>query len=166
MVQEEIKKSEKELLDDRQYWWWAEKKRSPRLNYLRKAIWSKASKGSSYLPGVQVDLENFRWHTKIFKEAPPSEPFIITRARAFAALLENMPVFITDHSRIQGYPGSAPHLITWIPTTSTTLNEDTSNDRTGIIPDDEIEEAIEMVKFWKGRTYEDKCIQYQTHRQR
>jgi hypothetical protein len=38
MAQLEIKKSEKELLDNRQYWWWAEKKRSPRLNYLRKAI--------------------------------------------------------------------------------------------------------------------------------
>jgi formate C-acetyltransferase/benzylsuccinate synthase len=166
MAKAEIKKSEKELLDDRQYWWWAEKKRSPRLSYLRKAIWSKATKGSSYLPGVQVDMENIRWHTKVFKEAPPSEPFIITRARAFAALLDNMPVFITDHSRIQGYPGSAPHLITWIPTASSTVNEDILNDRTGIIPDEELEEAKEMVKFWKGRTYEDKSVQYQSRKER
>ena len=68
-----------------------------------------------------------------------------------------MPVFITDHSRIVGYPGSAPHLITWIPTASSMLNEDTVNDRTGIVPEENLEEAKEMVKFWKGRTYEDKC---------
>ena len=166
MAQLEIKKSEKELLDDRQYWWWAEKKRSPRLNYLRKAIWSKATKGSSYLPGVQIDMDNIRWHTKVFKEAPPAEPFIITRARALVAVLDNMPVFITDHSRIQGYPGSAPHLITWIPTASSTLNEDTLNDRTGIVSDENLDEAKEMVDFWKGRTYEDICKQYQSRRER
>jgi formate C-acetyltransferase/benzylsuccinate synthase len=166
MAKAEIKKSEKELLDTRQYWWWAEKKRSPRLNYLRKAIWSKATKGSSYLPGVQVDLENFRWHTRIFKEAPPSEPFIITRARALAALLDNMPVFITDQSRIQGYPGSAPHLITWIPTASFMINEDIINDRTGIIPEEELEEAKEMVEFWKGRTYHDVCHQYHSRKEK
>ena len=166
MAQAEIKKSEKELLDDRQYWWWAEKKRSPRLNYLRKAVWSKATKGSTYLPGVQVDMENIRWCTKIFKDAPPSEPFIITRARALAAVLDNMPVFITDHSRIQGYLGSAPHLMTWIPTASSMLNEDMLNDRTGIIPEENLEEAREMVAFWKGRTYEDTCKQYHSRKER
>ena len=45
-----VKKSADELYDARQYWWWAEKKRSPRLNYLRKAVWSKATKGSACLP--------------------------------------------------------------------------------------------------------------------
>ena len=166
MAQAEVKKSEQELLDNRQYWWWAEKKRSPRLNYLRKAVWSKASKGSTYLPGVQVCLDNLKWHTKIFKEAPPSEPFIITRARAHAALLDNMAVFITDQSRIQGYPGSAPHLITWIPMGSFTGNDDMINDRTGIIPEENLEEAKEMAAFWKGRTYEDKCNEYQTRKER
>ncbi|MDY6856577.1 MAG: pyruvate formate lyase family protein [Thermodesulfobacteriota bacterium] len=166
MAQAEIKKSEKELLNDRQYWWWAEKKRSPRLNYLRKAVWSKATKGSSWLPGIQMDMENIRWQTKIFKEASPSEPFIITRARALAAVLDSIPVFITDHSRIQGYPGSAPHLITWIPTASQMINEDIINDRTGIIPEEDVEEAKELVKFWKGRTYQDLCNQYQNRREK
>ncbi|MDY6855302.1 MAG: pyruvate formate lyase family protein [Thermodesulfobacteriota bacterium] len=166
MAQTQVSKSEKDLLDSRQYWWWAEKKRSLRLNYLRKAIWSKATKGSSYLPGVQMDLENFRWHTRVFKEAPSSEPFIITRARAIAALLDNMPVFITDQSRIQGYPGSAPHLITWIPTASFMINEDIINDRTGIIPEEELEEAKDMVEFWKGRTYHDVCHQYHSRKEK
>ena len=163
---EKVKKGAEELYDARQYWWWAEKKRSPRLNYLRKAVWSKGVKGSGYLPGVHADLEAARWQTKIFKEAPPSEPFIITRARAHAAVLDNMPVFITDHSRIVGYVGSAPNLLTWIITASSTLNDDTINDRTSLIPEEELEEAREMMKFWKGRTYEDKCVQYHTRRER
>ncbi|PJC74355.1 MAG: formate acetyltransferase, partial [Syntrophobacterales bacterium CG_4_8_14_3_um_filter_49_14] len=163
---EEVKKSADELYDARQYWWWAEKKRSPRLNYLRKAVWSKAAKGSSYMPGIQVDLENSRWYTKTFKEAPPAEPFIVTRARAIAAVLDNMPVFITDHSRIVGYPGAAPHLITWITTASFMLNDDTINDRTGIIPEENLEEAKEIAEFWRGRTYQDKCIQYHTRKER
>ena len=166
MAQAEIGKSAQELYDARQYWWWAEKKRSPRLNYLRKAVWSKATKGSSWLPGVQMDLENMRWFTKTFKEAPPAEPFIITRARALAALLDNMPIFITDHSRIVGYPGSAPHLLTWIPTASSLLNDDTLHDRTGIIPEDELDETKEMVEFWNGRTYEDACNQHKSRREK
>ena len=168
MVEVEKQKEKKadELYDAREFWWWAEKRRTPRLNYLRKAVWSKATKGSGYLPGVHVDLENARWQTKIFKEAPPSEPFIITRARALTAVLDNMPVFITDHSRIVGYLGSAPHLITWIPTMTSTLNDDTINDRTGLILNENLEEAREIAAFWKGRTYEARCVQYHTRRER
>ncbi|MDY6856842.1 MAG: hypothetical protein SWO11_19470 [Thermodesulfobacteriota bacterium] len=100
-----------ELLDNRQYWWWAEKKRSPRLNYLRKGIWSKATKGSSYLPGVQMDLENFRWHTKIFKEAPASEPFIITRARSLEALL-GIYYRLLPHTGVSGFCSPSYHMDT------------------------------------------------------
>ncbi len=67
---EKVKKGAEELYDARQYWWWAEKKRSPRLDYLRKAVWSKASKGSTDSPGIHADLEVGRWYTKTFKEAP------------------------------------------------------------------------------------------------
>jgi len=157
-------KSRDDLFEAREFWWWAEKQRTPRLDYLRKAVWSKGSKGSSWLPGVQLDLENMRWHTKIFKEASPAEPFIITRARAIAALLDNMPIFITDHSRLQGYPGSAPNLITWIATASTFINEDLFNDRTGLFSEEDRDEVNEMVEFWKGRTYGDKCGQYTDRR--
>jgi len=168
MVQEaaDINKSDKELWDAREFWWWAEKKRTSRLSYLRNAVWSKATKGSAWLPGVMLDLENMRWHTKIFKEASPSEPFIITRAKAVAAVLDNMPIFITDHSRLVGYPGSAPNLITWIPTASYLINEDLLNDRNDIIPEDSWEEAKEMVGFWKGRTFQDTVEQYQSKKEK
>ncbi|MDY6934120.1 MAG: pyruvate formate lyase family protein [Spirochaetota bacterium] len=166
MEQVTKEKSEQELYDAREYWWWAEKRRSPRLNYLRKAVWSKATKGSAWLPGVQLCLDNIRWHTRIFREAPPSEPIILTRARALAAVLDNMPIFITDYSRIQGYPGGAPHLITWIPTASSMINDDLYNDRTNIIPEEDLEEVREMVEFWNGRTYEDVCKQNYTRKER
>ena len=158
----EKSRSAEELYDARQYWWWAEKKRSHRINYLRKGVWSKATKGSAWLPGVQLGLDNIRWQTKIFKEAPKAEPFIITRARALAEVLDNIPIFITDHSRIMGYPGGAPHLITWIPTASNMINDDLYNDRTNIIPEEDLEEVKEMIEYWKGNTYEDKCKQYFT----
>ncbi|MDY6843593.1 MAG: hypothetical protein SVW57_05825, partial [Thermodesulfobacteriota bacterium] len=61
-------------LEKREYWAWAENARSSRLNYLRKAVWSKATKGSSWLPGVKVCTEGLYWFTKVFKEADPSEP--------------------------------------------------------------------------------------------
>ncbi|MDY6932747.1 MAG: pyruvate formate lyase family protein [Spirochaetota bacterium] len=166
MSTEVQEKSEKELYDAREYWWWAEKKRSPRINYLRKAVWSKATKGSAWLPGIKLCLDNIRWQTKIFKEAPPSEPAMLTRARALASVLDNMPIFITDHSRIQGYPGGAPHLVTWIPTASTMINDDLYNDRTDIIDEEDLEEVKEMVEFWKGRTYEDICKQYFNRREK
>lgn len=67
-----------EILERKEYWWWAEKSRSSRINYLRKAVWSKATKGSSWLPGIELCLEGVRWFTKVYKEALPSEPFIIT----------------------------------------------------------------------------------------
>ena len=157
-----IEKDEKGLWDAREFWWWAEKKRTERLNYLRTAVWSKATKGSVWLPGVQLCLENIRWHTRVFKEAPAAEPFILTRARALAAVMDNMPVFITDQSRIVGYPGSAPNLITWIPTASHMINDDLFNDRTGVIPEEDREEVREMVGFWKGRTYQDVVEQHQS----
>ena len=161
-----ISKEKDTLFNAREFWWWAEKQRSPRLNYLRKGVWSKATKGSSWLPGIQVDLENMRWFTKTFKEANPSEAFILTRAKAIASVLENMPIFITDHSRIQGYPGAAPHKITWIPTASSIINEDIFNDRTGLFAEEDREEAREMVEFWKGRTFQDKSLEYQDRREK
>ncbi|RJQ28044.1 MAG: formate acetyltransferase, partial [Peptococcaceae bacterium] len=100
----DVKEKEKqEALEKKEYWWWAEKSRSARLNYLRKAVWSKATKGSSFLPGIEVCTDSMRLYTEKFREADPAEAFIITRARAFAHMLDNIPIFIIDHSRIVGY---------------------------------------------------------------
>ena len=51
-----------EIEESGQWWWWAEQKRSPRLDYLRKAVWKKGAKGSGYQPGIEVDdiAEDYR----------------------------------------------------------------------------------------------------------
>ncbi|MDY6856841.1 MAG: hypothetical protein SWO11_19465 [Thermodesulfobacteriota bacterium] len=49
---------------------------------------------------------------------------------------------------------------------SSGINEDTMNDRTGIIPEENLEEAKEMVELWQGRTYQDVCSQYQNRREK
>jgi len=58
------------------------------------------------------------------------------------------------------------YVITWIPTASTYINEDLLNDRTGLFPEEDREEVKEMVEFWDGRTYGDKCAQYMDRRQK
>jgi formate C-acetyltransferase/benzylsuccinate synthase len=163
----DVKEKEvQEALEKKEYWWWAEKARSQRMDYLRKAVWSKATKGSSWLPGVEVCTEGLRWFTKGFKEADPAEEFIITRANAFALLLDNIPIFIVDQSRIVGYPGSAPHRIHWIPTQSYTVNDDIFNDRTGILREEDRLWIGEALDWWQRRTYQAKCEKYLSRRER
>ena len=41
-------KSVEELEKERAWWWAAEKKRSPRLDYLRKAMWKKGQAGGKH----------------------------------------------------------------------------------------------------------------------
>ena len=56
------------LEEDRQWWWIAEKKRSPRLDYLRKAVWDKGVKGVSFMPGIKADLERSWFYTQGYSE--------------------------------------------------------------------------------------------------
>ena len=51
------KKSMEELAGSHEWWWVAEKKRSKRLDYLRKAVWKKGKKGAMYEPGIKIDIE-------------------------------------------------------------------------------------------------------------
>jgi len=127
----------KESLEKREYWWWAEKARSPRIDYLRKAVWFKGAKGSSYLPGVKVDLHMLKTYTEIFQGMEAAtDPFFITRAKAYAETLDTVPIFIIDQSRIVGYtPAGSPNLVLWNPISSYYINDDIFNDRGGLIDD-------------------------------
>ncbi|MDY6843570.1 MAG: pyruvate formate lyase family protein, partial [Thermodesulfobacteriota bacterium] len=145
---------------------WAEKARSSRINYLRKSVWSKATKGSSWLPGIKIDTEGLYWFTKVCQEADPSEPFIITKAKAVATLMDNIPIFIVDQSRIVGYVGSAPHMVHWIPWACSDLNSDLFNDRTDILDEEDRPWVKEAVEWWRPRTYQAACEKYLTKRQR
>jgi len=139
-----------ELLDKRQYWWWAEKARSPRIDYLRKAAWSKATKGASYLPGVKA----CEWGILKYAEAWDTEeakndPYMLTWAKALVKLSDEIPVFIIDQSRIAGYCGSAPHKIFWVSNGSYGFNEDFFNDRDDIIDSEvrpEVKKAVDIMK--------------------
>ena len=137
-------------LDNRQYWWWAEKARSPRTDYLRKAVWSKASKGAAYLPGVKLDEYGPIFFSEIFDtEAAKVEPYILTFAKALEKSNDEIPAFIVDQSRIVGYCGSAPHKMFWCPNGSYQLNEDYFNDKDDLIDDDQrdaVKKSIDIMR--------------------
>ena len=139
-----------ELLEKRQYWWWAEKARSPRIDYLRKAVWSKAPKGSAWLPGTKMD----EWGPILMAEAWDTydaklDPYIMTWAKAQAKLNDEMPIFIVDKSRIIGHCASAPHKVFWPCNGCYQLNDDLFNDRDDLVEDsakDDVEKALEIMK--------------------
>ncbi|MDY6844062.1 MAG: pyruvate formate lyase family protein [Thermodesulfobacteriota bacterium] len=155
-----------DVLEKREFWNWAEKARSPRLDYLRKAAWSKAGKGSRWLPGVKVCTEGLHWFTEVFKKADPSEPFMITRAKALAALLDNVPIFIIDNARIVGYVGAAPNLVYWNPMVSHDINSDIYNDRMDILNEEDRPWVKEAIDFWHMRNFKRVASKYHTKRER
>ena len=57
-----------DLENKREWWWAAEKKRSKRLDYLRKAVWKKGRKGGMYEPGLKIGLERPLLFTEAWKE--------------------------------------------------------------------------------------------------
>ncbi|MFW6126373.1 MAG: pyruvate formate lyase family protein, partial [Chloroflexota bacterium] len=99
-----------ELEQDRAWWWAAEKKRSPRLDYLRKAVWKKGRRGGAYEQGIKVDLESPQLYTEAWK-ANEGDPQPLRRAKATDYLIENRTIFITDHSQIVGTEGNLPHTL-------------------------------------------------------
>jgi benzylsuccinate synthase len=151
---ENQKKAEMDtLLEKREYWWWAEKARSPRIDYLRKAVWSKASKGAAYLPGVKICEYGPILYARAFgSEEAKIEPYMLTWAKALSYINDEIPAFIVDKSRIVGCCGSAPHKIFWPPNGSNSLNDDLFNDKDDIIADDKRDEILESLATMKPYT--------------
>jgi formate C-acetyltransferase/benzylsuccinate synthase len=147
-----------EELVDRQEWWWvAEKKRSKRLDYLRKAVWKKGALGGNYAPGIKVDMEypvlfTDMWRFWKFDTA------IMRRAKAIAHVLDNITIFITDQAQLVGYMGSKPHTILWRVDGASIVNEELYNEP-GIHEDPEpetLEKVSEINAYWAGQTAVDK----------
>ena len=163
----EIEKQKQELLEKRQYWWWAEKERSSRVDFLRKALWSKATKGSAFLPGIKVCTHQVKVaHEVLQQKEAIFEPFIKTWAKILAKNLATIPIFIVDKSRIVGYTGAAPHMVHWTPLASYSINEDVYNDRMGLVDDEErpvLKAAMDHIKPW---TYQTHVEQYLTRREK
>jgi len=156
------KKKLQDFVDKREYWKWAETARSPRINYLRKAVWSKGSKGASYLPGIKMDHYGPLFYGEAFGNPDAiSEPYIATYAKAIVKINDNIPVFVVDHSRIIGCCASAPHKIFWVPVGSYSANEDAFNDKDDLVESefrDSIGKNLEILKPWTQQTLTEKIL--------
>ncbi|RJP38491.1 MAG: formate acetyltransferase [Desulfobacteraceae bacterium] len=162
MAQAALKDTSVEEFETRQQWWWAaEKKRSGRLDYLRKAIWKKGAIGGLYAPGVKVDLERAQLQTRKARELEFSnDAYVIKFARMIAHILDNKTIFITDHAQLAGYTASLPHTIGWDPSCASILNVEVYNDPTAIPePADESQKIIQEVNaYWGGKTDLDRMM--------
>ncbi|GAB6161809.1 glycyl radical protein [Desulfothermus naphthae] len=148
----EMEKSVEQLEKEQKWWFVAEKKRSKRLDYLRKAVWKKGAIGGVYAPGIKIDLEFPRLFTEAWKENE-DDPIMLKKAKALAHVWENTPIFITDHAQLVGYLGSAPHTIVWHWQSGSIVNEEVYNEQ-GIIPEPE-EESLKLMAelndYWAGK---------------
>jgi formate C-acetyltransferase/benzylsuccinate synthase len=150
-------KSIEELEKNQEWWWVAEKKRSRRLDYLRKAVWKKGALGGNYAPGIKVDLEMPTLFTNMWRWWQYDPP-MLRRAKALAHVLDNITIFITDHSQIVGYFGNAPHTIGWRVDGASMVNEELYNEP-GIHaePEEEsLKKVAELNAYWAGQTAIDK----------
>ena len=148
-----------ELEEKRQWWWVAEKSRSKRLDYLRKAVWKKGGIGGLYAPGIKIDLTFPQLFTDAWKENE-GEPIMLRKARALANVLENTPIFITDHAQIVGYCGTAPHEMVSYWQAASMINEEVYNEQ-GIIPEPEEESLKNMAElndYWAGNAALDNLV--------
>jgi len=157
MVETAKDKNTKELEQNQEWWWVAEKMRSKRLDYLRKAIWKKGSVGAAYAPGIKIDLERPLLLTESWK-TNQHDPIMLRKAKAIAHVLDNITIFITDNAQLVGYVGSLPHTIQWLVEGASMVNEEVYNEQ-GIIPEPE-EEGLKTIAglsdFWAGQTAIDK----------
>jgi len=153
---EAIDKDIKELVENREWWWVAEKTRSQRLDYLRKACWKKGSIGGDYPPGLKVCLSQGQLFTEAWKDNE-GDPIMLRKAKAHANAFKNIDIFITDHSQIMGYLGSAPHEMVWNCQSSSSFNEELYNE-VDIHPEPEAESLkvlAELNDYWAGKTAQD-----------
>ncbi|MDY6842871.1 MAG: pyruvate formate lyase family protein [Thermodesulfobacteriota bacterium] len=160
MTTEGITNKEEQLMEEREQWWWlAEKKRSARLDYLRKAVWDKGVKGVGYLPGIKVDLERSLLYTQGYSENE-NDPEIIRRAKALANVYDNISIFIVDNSQVVGFLGCAPHTVMWHCERDFMSNESIYNDRT-VIPEPEeksLQTIREISNYWGPRSEQVKML--------
>ena len=97
-----------ELEKERAWWWAAEKRRSKRLDYLRKAIWKKGRIGGTFAPGLKASMTEILLRTDGWKQNVGTWPSCLHYARMHAYITDNIPIFITDHAQIVGYLGESP----------------------------------------------------------
>ncbi|MCK4723822.1 MAG: formate acetyltransferase, partial [Dehalococcoidia bacterium] len=141
-----------ELEKERAWWWAAEKKRSPRLDYLRKAVWKKGRKGGQYEPGLNIDIESAELFTQAW-QAAEGDPMLLRRAKALAYMMENRTVFITDHAQLVATEGNLPNTLYYNVDSSRFGNDEIYNDP--ILVPEPREESLkrlgELHSYWNER---------------
>jgi formate C-acetyltransferase/benzylsuccinate synthase len=145
-----------ELTEGREWWWVAEKTRSKRLDYLRKAAWKKGANGGEYTPGLKLSMTQARLFTEAWRENE-LDPIMLRKAKAHANVFKNIPLFITDHAQIMGYLGAAPHEMIWNIQSSSAFNDEAYNEP-GIHAEPEEEslrELADLSSYWAGKTAQD-----------
>ena len=148
------------------YWWEAENKRSPRLNYLRKAMWSKNTIQADHLPGVMCGLDKVYWYTKVYSETE-GEPMVFRRAKALNALFENQPVFIVDQSQLVGYACARPNEVGLQPESNDAILWDWYYDARGYIYDKDKEWYTSAVgSYWSKNCFRAKIDRYLTEEEK
>ncbi|RJP94179.1 MAG: formate acetyltransferase, partial [Desulfobacteraceae bacterium] len=146
---EELKQHAK----DQEWWWVAEKSRSKRLDYLRKAVWKKGAIGGAYNPGIKIDIERPLLFTEAWKEND-RDPQMLRKAKALANVLENKTIFITDHAQLVGYAGGLPNSLQWCVEGASMVNEEVYNEA-GVIPEpqeESLKTIAELTDYWGGKT--------------
>ena len=99
--------------EEKQEWWWlAEKKRSSRLDYLRKAVWKKGSTGGRPISELKLDLEPASLRIELHEKHQHNPP-MLARAKVLAGLLDAKRIYITDHAQLVGNNDSTPSTIPW-----------------------------------------------------
>ncbi len=153
MAQQAQNKTDMIDSESKQDWWWiAEKNRSDRLDYLRKAVWKKGRKGGAFIPGLKVDLERPTLFTQAWQENETDyKP--LKRAKAVVNVLENITIFITDHAQIVGYEGSLPNTLMWHQELGSIVNDEIYN-HPDLCPEpveENLQKIAEINNYWCTR---------------
>ncbi|MFW6125882.1 MAG: pyruvate formate lyase family protein, partial [Chloroflexota bacterium] len=141
-----------DLEKERSWWWAAEKKRSPRLDYLRKGVWKKGRKGGQYEPGLKIDIESPQHFTEGW-QAAEGDPILLRRAKALSYMMDMRTIFITDHAQLVGHEGTLPHTLYYNVDSSRFSNDEIYNDPV-LVPEPR-EESLsimsELHSYWNER---------------
>ncbi len=145
-----VPERELEEFEEKQQWWWiAEKKRSKRLDYLRKAVWKKGSSGGKPISDLKLDLEPSQVHIELHKAHKHEPSPMLRRAKIVAGLLDAKTIYITDHAQLVGNNDSIPSRIPW--TGSGGMANRATYNTPGILPEP-LEKSLETVndvgKYW------------------
>ncbi|TDT61287.1 glycyl radical protein [Fonticella tunisiensis] len=130
--------------------------KSERIKKLRESVMSQRP---------MVCIERARYVTQAYKENE-AQPVYIKRARALEKTLENMSIYIKDGELIVGNQAceerTAPifpeYAVEWM---EKELKEKGNFDkREGdnfYLPEEHIDELMDIISYWKGKTLRDKC---------